>query len=1636
MAKSVIAMILAFAIVGTIWSQDGEQVKLGNARIDRPDAQTVLINQFTDKAVLHWNSFSIDAGHLVRFNQPSSSSVALNRVVGQDPSVILGSLQANGRLFLINPNGILFGSSAQVNVGGLVASTLNLSDESFWNGDLRLAQDPSKSLSYAINQGTITAAEGGYVILAAPFVENTGTINAPAGTIHLAAGREVTLDLGGGMIQLSLGTANEKGEVHLRPDIVSNVAKAVVNAEGMVEAGRIVEENGEVKLVGAEGTAINSGRLSANGRENVRGGTIQVDSTQATVTTRSSVVEADGFEFNSSGGCIRIVSQKNVNFEGRLLARGGRTGDGGEIEVSAPTNLYFWGYADATAAAGAGGLVYIDPDELTYQDAAGSQDGGLGDNQIVAADPNIPPNTVSVGVLEGLPAAQNLLFEAVNRQTFANLGGDQTINFATTAPNTVTFRTTTNGDNNGIRFTDFNDGITTAGGNIVFQATGALAPNFGLDLGNLNSNGGRITLFVNANMRANNITAAGNTIQIHGDVNVNGVGGVSQQPGAVWTANDLIVEAADGIEIAGAPILTNVRRAQFRNDFGAGVDPAVTGSIRIQNQGALQLIDLLGGGGLSAVLNDSVTAGAVTNIETSGNLTLSGTVGSNVRPGNPAGATGVSITLTTTAGGNIIDDGVQSTTLFSPVSINLNSAGAIGQLQAPPENSAFFDLWVDVACFNDIPLTVNATANGNILISRTAQGPAGLTEALQNTSTVTYNSIGANTVGLANLVGVLNVNSGLFQGIDDNVILGSREFANNNANLLGNVQFSGAFGVNTTGQTLRVHADRSIVQAAGAVTNLQTAANGRIELNSDSPLTAAVNPGGFGLINLSLAGLTITTGNLVARSSQGVTITGTLTINQLQATNGQGGPVQPATNVLITTAAGGWTVADIDNVGYGVRNLGTGNITLTTVADQIFNADVFAASGNINLTSTTGNLVDDAVQTTETTTNGGVITLLATLGNIGAQPLNNYFDIGPGYATFSATAGQDIFVSQIGGTLNTSQVTVFNSAGPNSGLANIGGSLNVNSNLFGASTDNLFLDTTVGNLTIGSAVSTNNGTIQITAAQGGNVQLNAGVSTTGAAFDLNITANGGGSILDDGDQTTFLSATGNINLNADIGSIGQRPLALHIDVDTTSVLINAQAGQDVFLSFIGVGNTTSAALVAELGVFNSTAAGGAGTVGLANMSGNLDHDDNIFNGIDDNVALGASGTLTITNPINSTGTGLSSFVCLTGDLTVNNTVTSTGSVEFNAAANLVVNQAINAGVNVSFTAGTDILQNANLTGGAAGAGTYTAGGRIVQGAPNSFITGGPITFRAAGDILLGLNDAGGAADMRTTGGSIIDNNDVVPDTLNVRARGDSVMTAGGTIGVPNCIEVDIINGSLTVQASGQAGMAPFAQPVSVNICGSVAPSQTLIYFTSPFPLPGFLGVTPGLVIFNGQIVNPQALAVPQFPTVYETDNSVGENLVDLSDRYDNRNITIVPPYLIKDSNLTAPINAPRSTPADTATRNPRTGVTTLEAMKTKTYLGGALAVEDARLENRGGAWVAVVRLRNTTFRQIKASYLIEFRAGNDNLVRGQKPGFQPFSVDSQETVEITNSIGSAVKSFDLYIVGSNTGGQGQPDPRK
>ncbi|MDO9484043.1 MAG: filamentous hemagglutinin N-terminal domain-containing protein, partial [Hydrogenophaga sp.] len=268
----VLAVSLMLACGAGVQAQPtGGVVSSGSATIGGTPGQ-MTITQTTPQVAINWQSFGILAGDSVQFVQPGSSSVALNRVVGSDPSSILGSLTSNGQVFLVNPNGILFGKNASVNVGGLVASTLGITDSDFMAGTYHFNGAGAGSV---LNQGSISAS-GGYVALLGANVSNEGVIAARLGSVALAAGQAITLDVAGdGLLNVAVaqGALNalvqnggliqaDGGQVLLTAQSAGGMLHGAVNNTGVIQAQTIESRQGKILLMGdMHNGAVNVGGL-------------------------------------------------------------------------------------------------------------------------------------------------------------------------------------------------------------------------------------------------------------------------------------------------------------------------------------------------------------------------------------------------------------------------------------------------------------------------------------------------------------------------------------------------------------------------------------------------------------------------------------------------------------------------------------------------------------------------------------------------------------------------------------------------------------------------------------------------------------------------------------------------------------------------------------------------------------------------------------------------------------------------------------------------------------------------------------------------------------------------------------------------------------------------------------------------------------------------------------------------------------------------------------------------------------------------------------------------------------------------------------------------------------------------------
>lgn len=283
----------------------GGEVTAGSGTITQSGNATV-INQASQKLSINWADFSIPANEAVRFNQPNSSSIVLNRVLGQNVSQIYGALSANGQVFILNPNGILFGNGAQVNVGSLVASTLSLSNDDFMAG--RFSFSNNGSSGSVINQGSLTASQSGYIAMLAPQVINEGVISATMGKAVLAAGNQVTLNIAqGSLVGFSIDKGAfqalvdnkqlieaDGGQIFMSAKAADAITRSMVNNTGIVEARTLANVNGRIEMLAdmQNGVVNVGGTLDASAPHGGDGGFIETSAARVKVANDAHVTAA------------------------------------------------------------------------------------------------------------------------------------------------------------------------------------------------------------------------------------------------------------------------------------------------------------------------------------------------------------------------------------------------------------------------------------------------------------------------------------------------------------------------------------------------------------------------------------------------------------------------------------------------------------------------------------------------------------------------------------------------------------------------------------------------------------------------------------------------------------------------------------------------------------------------------------------------------------------------------------------------------------------------------------------------------------------------------------------------------------------------------------------------------------------------------------------------------------------------------------------------------------------------------------------------------------------------------------------------------------------------------------------------
>lgn len=662
---------LAFTISLILGSQaananpSGAQVVHGTASFSNPTVNVLNVTN-SHNAIINWQSFNIGQGQTTNFIQPSSSSSVLNRVIGNNPSQLLGNLNSNGRVFLINQHGILVGAGANINTGGFFGSTLNITDSDFLNGNLKFSGEGAGAIS---NQGYIHTGPGGNIVLIAPNIENGGVIEVDDGHVLLAAGKSITISsLENPAIQFEVtgddNAVTNLGEILAHKGSASLFAGTLTHS-GSIRAGGVVQNaDGSISLVARhdiaieddsslqaadvlvqsrKGSAMVAGDITAQ-KMNGHGGNIQllgeyvglvgdahidasgvlgggqilvggdyqganedVQNAKAVYAGSDTTVNADALE-NGDGGKVILWSDNATRSYGRISAKGGTSGgDGGFIETSGGYLDLGEYVPDASSLNGQNGEWLIDPYNITI---------GSGGPINITGDPDFSSTAESAL----LPVSSILAALSAGTDVSVTTGGggstelgDITIDADISSAHTGTATLTLNAHNN-IEIVNFS-GVTIEATNGVLNL-----------IFNPDSDGdGSGEFVVSADyFTVHSINTNGGELTVNGDSRIGGEGTFNLE-NTNWIMNDELILSYDFMS---NPLLfyinndsTLINDGVIRLD-GVSID-TIAGSGTLINNGDL-IVEGSSGFNSSISTNTSFSNYGLIDVQSGNTLDMSG----------------------------------------------------------------------------------------------------------------------------------------------------------------------------------------------------------------------------------------------------------------------------------------------------------------------------------------------------------------------------------------------------------------------------------------------------------------------------------------------------------------------------------------------------------------------------------------------------------------------------------------------------------------------------------------------------------------------------------------------------------------------------------------------------------------------------------------------------------------------------------------------------------------------------------------------------------------------------------------------------------------------------------------------------
>ena len=526
------AVILVFLFNIPVYAApNGANVVHGNVNISQSGSNTI-INQNTDKAIINWNSFDVNKGESVLFNQNSSSSIILNRVTNGLPTSIFGNISANGNVFILNQAGVLVGNGASINTNSFLAGAANINDNDFIAGKYNFYGAQGN----VINNGSIKVQDGGYTVLMGKNIENNGLISAKLGKIYLSSGETFRMDMSGNDligVEVEKGITDayisntgyikaEGGTIIMTAKNASDVIRQAVNNTGVIDASSISYKGGKVILGAENGQVINDGEINVSSKSDeggsielkaehiinnglvyangLNGGLINMLSSDLLKVGSSSIIQANSFGFGN-GGNIKLISQKRAeSHKGALIEAGSIYGSGGFIELSGYDSVYAFGNFNTKSLYGVYGQFLLDPSNMFIGNYSNLADN---ENNQVSSDGN---TYIDITWLNNMLNTSN-----VSLQTLQGNGlGDITLNAGVTL--TGTNGLTLDAANN-ISLLGNIDGLSA----LTLNAGGSITGNNNITVGDISANALNNILLTKLN-----VTGKSSYVSSTGDVNLVG----------------------------------------------------------------------------------------------------------------------------------------------------------------------------------------------------------------------------------------------------------------------------------------------------------------------------------------------------------------------------------------------------------------------------------------------------------------------------------------------------------------------------------------------------------------------------------------------------------------------------------------------------------------------------------------------------------------------------------------------------------------------------------------------------------------------------------------------------------------------------------------------------------------------------------------------------------------------------------------------------------------------------------------------------------------------------------------------------------------------------------------------------------